>query len=202
MSQKDNNLATASRWLPTPLLALGLLLLPALAIALGGSGAGPVEIPASTVSNGGGSHTAVLVNGSMAGSTLEVDFTVGLPQLGFGQGADGLLLAGGFQLQREAIEQVATTPVGPTFRRGDANGDSLFNIADAIAMLNFLFMSGGLSCDDAGDSNDDGQLDISDSIFLLGALFGDSGLPSAPGIDQCGPDPRDDALGCEVYNGC
>ncbi len=52
MSQKDNNLATASRWLPTPLLAL----------------------------------------------------------------ADGLLLASGFQQQREAIEQVATTPVGPIFR--------------------------------------------------------------------------------------
>jgi len=197
MSQKDNNLATASRWLPTPLLALGLLLLPALAIALGGSG-GDVEVPVSTFSSGGGSHSALLPSGD----PFDVDFSVGLTMGTDGTGAGDYSLSSGFQLQREAIEQVATTPVGPIFRRGDANGDSLFNIADAIAMLNFLFLSGGLPCDDAGDSNDDGQLDISDSIFLLGALFGDSSLPSPPGIDQCGPDPTDDDLDCDSYNSC
>ena len=201
MSQNDKTQATTQRWLPTPLVELLLFLLPALAIALGGSGGG-LDIPVSTVANGGGSHSTVLENGTMAGSTLEVDFTVGLSQLGLGQGADGLSLAGGFQVQREAIEQVATTPLGPTFRRGDINSDSLFNIADAVAMLNFLFLGGGLSCADAGDSNDDGSLDISDSIFLLSALFGDGGLPPAPGVVDCGSAPTDDALSCEVYSGC
>ncbi|MEC9476144.1 MAG: hypothetical protein VX764_03820 [Planctomycetota bacterium] len=201
MSQKDNNLATASRWLPTPLLALGLLLLPALAIALGGSGAGPVEIPVSTISSGGGQHSVELTGGSLAGSTLVVDFTIGSAHLGSGEGPDGIALAGAYQLQREAIESVSGIE-GVRFRRGDGNDDSIFNIADGIASLEYLFLGGELTCKDAGDANDDGIVNMADAITVFEVLFLGADPVPAPGSSNCGLDPTDDDLDCDSYNSC
>ena len=43
----------------------------------------------------------------------------------------------------------------PTFVRGDTNSDGTISLADPVQLLNYLFVAGGLSCEDAGDTNDD-----------------------------------------------
>ncbi|MEC9475395.1 MAG: S8 family serine peptidase [Planctomycetota bacterium] len=88
------------------------------------------------------------------------------------------------------------------FRRGDVNGDALFNIADPVSALAFLFTGGSISCDDAADCNDDGTVNIADAVSALAALFSGADPPPAPGPDSCGPDPTDDTLECDSYNSC
>jgi hypothetical protein len=57
---------------------------------------------------------------------------------------------------------------------GNVNTDSKVDIADAIALLGYLF-GGGLKpppvCAKAADANDDDRLDIADAIKILGYLF-------------------------------
>ena len=184
------------RGVPGAILLLALFV--SLPVALGGpGGSGVPDLPVSTLSSGGGSHSALLPSGA----TLGIDFTVGSLHLGAGTGAGGYTLSGGFQAQREAIEE-GSGPTGIQFRRGDANTDGLFNIADAIATLGFLFSGGTMNCFDAGDSNDDELLDIADAIFVLGSLFSGGDPPAAPGPDNCGVDPTGDTLGCDLYSAC
>ncbi len=88
-----------------------------------------------------------------------------------------------------------------SFRRGDANGDGSFDVADPVFLLNFLFVPGSppLGCPDAADVNDDGSNNIADGVTALSALFipGQPG-PPAPGSTTCGTDPTFDDLGpCE-----
>ncbi len=93
-----------------------------------------------------------------------------------------------------------TSPPG-SFLRGDVNGDARRDIADAIALLNYLFTSRPVTCLDALDSNDDGKLDIADAIRILSHLFAAAGdLP--PPFETCGPDPTADPLGCASYPPC
>lgn len=92
----------------------------------------------------------------------------------------------------------------PQFVRGECNGDTSFNIADAITLLGFLFPSGSppsLGCRDACDANDDGGLDIADAVAMLGALFGSPATPLPPPA-TCGVDPAPDALDCLLVTGC
>ena len=85
--------------------------------------------------------------------------------------------------------------------------DGGVDIADAIHLVTTLFPAGGgtgaaLLCDDACDANDDGQLDLADAIAALDALFGSVPVPlPAPG-PNCGFDPTDDLLECDVTSGC
>ncbi len=89
----------------------------------------------------------------------------------------------------------------PRFVRGDANADGRTDVADGIAMLQFLFGSGALDCKEAADVNDDGALNIGDVIALLGYVFAGGTPPRAPhGV--CGVDPTPDALGCESFAIC
>jgi hypothetical protein len=88
------------------------------------------------------------------------------------------------------------------FRRGDANGDGLVDLSDAVFTLRYLFMGGGSgSCLKALDSNDDGAVNITDPLFSLGYLFLGGPEPPAPGL-RCGADPTGDDLGCESYAHC
>ena len=195
MFHNQNNKSIEGWRLPTPLVALLLLLLPALAIGLGGSGSN-VEIPAATFSAGGGSHNAELVSN---GEPIEVDFSVGLPMGTSGTGADGYSLISGFQSQREAVEQ-STGPFD--FLRGDSNGDGQVDVSDPVFILQELFGGGAQNCcADAGDANDDGNQNVADCISLLGYIFLAQPPPAAP-FPDCGPDPTDDALECDSYNSC
>jgi hypothetical protein len=58
------------------------------------------------------------------------------------------------------------------FMRGDANGDGVINVSDAIFLLNYLFRNGPEPDPYAlGDANNDGQILVGDAIFLLNYLF-------------------------------
>jgi len=87
------------------------------------------------------------------------------------------------------------------FYRGEANQDGKVNIADAVALLGYLF--GGApepECPDAVDCNDDGKVNVADAIALLGYLFGGVGALPEPAGGICGPDPTNDTLGTCVFD--
>ncbi len=97
-------------------------------------------------------------------------------------------------------------PSGPIFRRGDADGDSQRNIADAILIVRFV--AGRLpaddprpACRDALDVDDDGRLGFADAVALLGYLFGRGDAPPAP-FPGCGVDESIDGLECEGQPSC
>ena len=88
------------------------------------------------------------------------------------------------------------------FRRGDVNADGAMNIADAVALLGSLFAGADApSCFDAADANDDGAVNIADAIAILAYLFADGPALPAP-FAECGVDPTEDALGCDVFPPC
>ena len=88
-----------------------------------------------------------------------------------------------------------------TFVRGDANNDSLVDLADVLFILNFLFDNGPPpECTDTADTNDDGNVEISDPIGILNFLFLQGCPPQAP-FPECGPDSTPDNLNC-LSAGC
>lgn len=88
------------------------------------------------------------------------------------------------------------------FLRGDSNLDGSVNLSDPIELLYALFAQGGeLLCQDAADVNDDGALNLADPIGLVYSLFG-VGAPIPAPITTCGFDVTQDALTCDVRNGC
>ena len=81
------------------------------------------------------------------------------------------------------------------FIRGDANQDLQIDIADAIAVLTYLFAGARpLPCFAAADANNDDQIDIADAITILTHLFV-GGAPLPP-PNECGLDPDGGVLGC------
>ncbi len=139
-----------------------------------------------------GETVSVIMDGVKGGeASFEVDtvrFGIGVYALGEFDRADAtfdnLRVLGGDGGLGEGCFPVATelTP-------GDANADGAFNIADAIAQLNFLFGDGGLpDCYVVAgaepveyrpeglsvlDFNGDGNMNIADAIGALNHLFGD-----------------------------
>ena len=113
------------------------------------------------------------------------------------------IIYNGLSISPIKIDGVVEIVNNPGFRRGNTNGDSGVDLADALFVVNYLF-SGGQQpgCMDSADINDDGSLDISDTIYLLNYLFVSGPSPAAPGPQNCGPDSTDDALDCILPSGC
>ena len=91
-----------------------------------------------------------------------------------------------------------------SFLRADTNADGTIDIADAITMLDTLFIAPEtpMLCKDAWDTNDDGLVDIADIvILLLVSTGGASGLNSSV-TGVCDYDTTDDTIGCQQYDGC
>ena len=88
--------------------------------------------------------------------------------------------------------------VAACFRRGDADGNEVVNLSDAVTTLDRLLRAGpALPCNDAADSDDSGGLDLTDAVHTLHHLFVGGPAPPAPGPDACGEDPTAaDELGC------
>ncbi len=100
--------------------------------------------------------------------------------------------------------EVWALPVDGTarFRRGDVDGDRVWSMADAIAIIAFLFFGGDEPrCMQAADANASGRVNISDPIFLLRFLFLGGSAPAEP-FPECGADRTTDALGCRASPGC
>jgi len=97
--------------------------------------------------------------------------------------------------------------VGELFRRGDADGDGVLALTDAIQILGFLFQGDDApDCLDAADADNDQQLQLTDAVRVLGFLFQGTEAPAAPGPTVCGEDPDadspDDPLDCGSYDSC
>jgi hypothetical protein len=87
---------------------------------------------------------------------------------------------------------------GLVFVRSDCNNDDGTDMADAVFLLKYLFVSGPRPvCEDACDTNDSGSLDVSDAIRLLLYLFR-GGEPPRPPFPQPGTDLTADSLRCPV----
>ncbi|MGE3164078.1 MAG: hypothetical protein AB7O52_04185 [Planctomycetota bacterium] len=102
------------------------------------------------------------------------------------------------------VDLVAAPPtISPTstFVRADCNADGSRNLADAVALLSVLFLSGAAPCMNACDTNDDEQFNISDAVHLLNGLFGGGGTPAAP-FPGCGADPTVGAIPCGTFAVC
>ncbi|MEM7235319.1 MAG: hypothetical protein AAF517_24295, partial [Planctomycetota bacterium] len=81
------------------------------------------------------------------------------------------------------------------FRRADVNQDRRQDIADAVAILAFLFTGGAEPrCQRSADVDGNGSLSVTDPIALLNFLFL-GGAPPAEPFAECGNDP-DQSLSC------
>ncbi len=88
-------------------------------------------------------------------------------------------------------------------RRGDVNGDSIIDLADALSLSAYLYIGDEEpTCLAQADINDDGSIDVSDVTFLLNWLFVGGPQPPAPGPDNldCFPDPTPPYFGCQELN--
>ncbi len=130
----------------------------------------------------------------------------------FCNGADGagnvptrnLISVNNFSVRPEFFNCEICVAATPKFQRGDCNfgggGNVAVDIADAAAVISFLFLPGAWKfnpvCLDACDANDDGRVDFADSVFILSYLFRLGRVPPAPGAAAPGPDPTADKLDC------
>jgi hypothetical protein len=74
-----------------------------------------------------------------------------------------------------------TLPHCEIWIRGDANGDGQVNLADAVYLVNYLFI-GGPPPDpmDAGDANCSGDVDLADAVYIVNWLFIGGPPPGCP----------------------
>jgi hypothetical protein len=80
--------------------------------------------------------------------------------------------------------------------RGDCSPDLNIDLSDAVALLNFLFISPEVpACLAACDVDASGSLNITDGIFILQYLFLAGSAPPDPGA-HCGPVPGTGELEC------
>jgi hypothetical protein len=68
------------------------------------------------------------------------------------------------------------------FISGDANGDSNINLADAVYIINYLFLYAPppIPCLEAGDANCDGKADLADAVYIVNWLFLGGPPPGCP----------------------
>jgi hypothetical protein len=104
---------------------------------------------------------------------------------------DGRLGGGDVKVPREFATPGAENHLPPGyFRRGDANGDGLVDLSDAVRTLVVLFLEPGGPgpCPDAMDTDNGGSVDVGDVVALLEFLYRGGPAPPAPGPTSCGPD--------------
>jgi hypothetical protein len=90
-------------------------------------------------------------------------------------------------------------PVVPLYKRGDADGNGVLQVTDAIKIFQWLFVAGHqVGCLAALDANDDHSIDISDGPYLTRFLFVGGPPPPAP-HPQCGLDLDPGPFTCEEY---
>ena len=87
------------------------------------------------------------------------------------------------------------------FIRGDCDGNGSIDLADAVALLDYLFTGGSLTCLATADVNDDSDMNLADPGTLLAYLYIGGSAPPEP-FTSCGQDGDGSLIACEVYGGC
>lgn len=90
-------------------------------------------------------------------------------------------------------------PMAP-FITGDLSGDGAIGLNDAILQLEYMFLSGAISCEEAADFNDDGDILLDDPLAHLAYQFLSGEAPASP-FPDCGKDDAYD-FGCEESAAC
>ena len=136
--------------------------------------------------------------------------------LGGDRPIENIITVGGLSISPKSdtpsLTITLTAPgVEKRFKRGFANPDGRYDIADGVWTIRVLFYrEGTLACMDAADSNDDGRVDLADAIYTFNYLLqpgkrgGDSlySKPPEP-FTSCGVDPSADDLTCDqATSGC
>lgn len=185
-------------------------------------GDAPIGIPSArsvTIRNAGVSRLRVLrldlgpdssADFSITGRPVDLSLSLGeevqveVTYTPSGEGAD----TGTLRIQSDdpesplVVVSFGGTGVPPVFRRADANIDGNVDLSDAISVLGQLFGDAPAArCLDASDANDDAMVDVSDAVFILVWLFVEGEMP-APGVEECGVDPTEDALEPCDYDAC
>jgi hypothetical protein len=130
------------------------------------------------------------------GSCLDVTFENGVD--GRGQvDTENLVSIDFFEVPAQTANCQICVEADLPFIRGDCNFNQSVNIADAAAMIGFMFLAEfPAPCFDSCDADDNGLHNVSDPVYLLNYLFVPGNLePPAP-FPTPGEDPTDDALDC------
>lgn len=103
--------------------------------------------------------------------------------------------------ERATLGEVIQSGCTGKFIRGDADGNTLVEMGDAMYILRYKFVPGTPppACMDAADANDDGRVESSDAIYILRYKFIPGSPPLFPPFPDCGSDPTLDRLGCEEH---
>jgi hypothetical protein len=99
------------------------------------------------------------------------------------------------------IYDSCTQCTGKEFIRGDVDQDTEVTDVDVSLIMNYV-LSGAPTpdCMDAADADDNGVVDISDATYILHYFNGGPVIPEP--YPDCGTDPTDDTLTCDIYEGC
>jgi len=110
-----------------------------------------------------------------------------------------LIVDGNYQETPNLVAGTITIVNFNPFVRGDCNSDGgLVNIADGIAVLQYLFQGGAApSCLDACDLDDNGEIGVGDAVGVFSYQFAGGAPPAAP-FPDAGIDPTTgDGIGCD-----
>jgi len=72
---------------------------------------------------------------------------------------------------------------------GDANSDGMFNVSDAVFIINYIFCGGAFPDPiESGDVNCDGTVNISDAVWIQNTIFYNGNFPcdtDGDGVPDC-----------------
>ena len=64
------------------------------------------------------------------------------------------------------------------YREGDANGDGVVNVGDAVYVINYVFRNGAAPNPiETGDGNGDCSVNVGDAVYLINFVFKDGNPP-------------------------
>jgi hypothetical protein len=66
----------------------------------------------------------------------------------------------------------------PACQCGDANGDGVISIGDAVFIINYIFGGGLTPCN--GDADGSGTVSIGDAVVIVSYIFGGGPPPTCP----------------------
>lgn len=79
-----------------------------------------------------------------------------------------------------SVKIVVTDPPPPGFVCGDADGNDLVTVSDAVYLISYIFAGGVAPTPlDSGDSNCDNSVSISDVVYLISYIFAGGPAPCA-----------------------
>jgi hypothetical protein len=168
----------------------------------------PVDFPVGTNSLARATYRLEPAAGELGEATGVIELTEELANRNAPPVAINFTVAGRSTRPKALVDgKVLVSALGEAFHRGDPDADGRLSVADSVALLLFLFLSGPApGCLDAGDFDDDGRIDTSDPVLILRWLFLEGSAPAPPGPPSgpCDLDPpgSSPSLGCDTYGAC